>query len=120
MAAEPVITAAHIADIIGARFIHVPLRLLRAAAAASWRLRLQKIDPNWLDLAYNLPVLNTARAQIDLEWRPAKDAISVMKELIDGIARSHHGVGPVLRPRTVLGEVQAVLTHGPISSRRLT
>ena len=49
-----------------------PLTLLRAAAAATWHARLQPTEPGWIDLVPSLPILDSSRAHIDLDWlRPS-------------------------------------------------
>ena len=51
IAAEPVIGAAELAELLGARPVKLGAGLLRAAADATWRARLQPADPGWIDLA---------------------------------------------------------------------
>ena len=55
LAAEPVIDSVRLAELLGARGVPVSARLLRAAAAASFRLRLQPSEPGWLDMALAVP-----------------------------------------------------------------
>ncbi|MGL5858020.1 MAG: NAD-dependent epimerase/dehydratase family protein [Angustibacter sp.] len=118
LAAEPVITAERLADSLSARVVHVPAQVLRSVAAITWHARLQQVDPGWLDLAYAVPLLDTARARRVLGWRPIVDADAVIAEVVDGMAASRSGAGPVLRRRTVADEVRAALRSGPVSSRR--
>ncbi len=63
LAAQSPADASTIAAALGARNVHVPAPVLRAAASATWRLRLQAVDPGWLDLGFSVPLLDTSRAQ---------------------------------------------------------
>lgn len=117
LAAEPPITPRHIGAALRARPVHLPAWALRAAAHASWRARLQPVDPGWLDLAMSVPLLDTSRAREQLGWSPAHDAPSVLAEVVAGMTDAAAGPTPVLRPRTVLGQLRDRLQRGPISDR---
>ncbi|WP_210502307.1 NAD-dependent epimerase/dehydratase family protein [Nocardioides xinjiangensis] len=118
LAAEPVITAQHIADALQARLVHVPSAAVRAAVSASWHARLQPLDPGWIDMAYALPLLDTTRALTELGWSPTKDATEVLAETLAGMRDAAAGRTPVLRPRTVASGLLRALRRGPVSSRR--
>ena len=62
LAAEPPVTTADIAKVLGARPVPVPARLVRAATAGAWHARLQQVDPGWLDLGFASPLLDSSRA----------------------------------------------------------
>jgi len=118
-ATEPV-GPQHIAEVFGARTVHVPNRILRAATAATWRTRLQKLDPGWLDLAMAVPVMDTSRARAELGWVPMFDAKAVLRETLEGLQEAASAPTPALRPRSVLGQLGDLARHGPISRRRRT
>ncbi|MGL5817834.1 MAG: NAD-dependent epimerase/dehydratase family protein [Phycicoccus sp.] len=118
LAAEPPLTAAVLAAVLGARSVHVPAAVLRAALSAAWHARLQQVDPGWLDLAYAVPLLDTTRARTVLGWAPSTDGPSVLAETVEGMRTGAHDATPVLRPRTVADEVGAAVRRGPVSSRR--
>ncbi|MEU4215660.1 hypothetical protein [Actinoplanes sp. NPDC026623] len=40
----------------------------------TWRLRLQRLDPSWVDLIMDTPLLDCARARAELGWHPRYDA----------------------------------------------
>src|SRR5829696_3017662 len=50
LAADPVLDADSVAALLDARPVRVPAGLLKAGAAATWRLHLQPVSPGWLDL----------------------------------------------------------------------
>lgn len=117
LAAEPVITPGHIGDGLGARPVHVPGLVLRAAVEASWWARLQPVDPGWIDLAMAVPLLDTTRARTELGWAPTHDSTSVLREVVEGMQEGAAGRTPVLRPRTVLGQLRDRVRRGPVSER---
>jgi UDP-glucose 4-epimerase len=71
VANEPVLTPAVVARLLGGRHVPVPRGLLRRAAGATWRLRVQPLDPSWVDLLLDVPLLDCTRARDELGWRPA-------------------------------------------------
>jgi nucleoside-diphosphate-sugar epimerase len=85
VAAEPVLDPAVLAQALHAR--RVPLRggVLRAAAAASWRLRLQPSPPGWIDLALSVPLMDTTRARQELGWAPRRSSVEALVELLGGL-----------------------------------
>jgi UDP-glucose 4-epimerase len=117
LAAEPPITTERIAEALGARPVHVPGPLVRAAVATSWRLHLQQVDPGWLDLAFSLPLLDSGRAARELDWAPTKDAVTVLQEVVQGMRDTASDGSPVLRLRTPLRQALAALRRGPLSER---
>ena len=117
LAAEPPVTTERIAHALGARPLHVPSPVVRAAVDASWRLHLQQVDPGWLDLAFALPLLDSGRAHRELGWTPTKDAVAVLQELVDGMRDTASDGSPVLRLRTPLRQALAAVRRGPLSER---
>jgi len=103
LAAEPPVTAQDVADALGARLVHVPSGVVRAAVSASWHARVQPLDPGWIDLGYAVPLLDTARARTELGWAPVTDAATVLAETLAGMQDSAWSGSAVLRPRTVGG-----------------
>ena len=85
IAAEPVLDGALIADLFQARSLRVPRRVLRAAATATWRLRLQPTDASWLDLALESPLMDVSRARTELGWTPHRSAPEALAELVEGM-----------------------------------
>lgn len=118
LSAPPAVTAADIAVVLGARLVHVPAAAVRAAVALSWHARLQPLDAGWIDLAYAVPLMDTARASSELGWSPTRDAVSVLAETVEGMRERASDRSPVLRPRTVPAALARSLRRGPVSRRR--
>jgi nucleoside-diphosphate-sugar epimerase len=118
LVAEPVLSRDDIAAALGARPLHVPFPLLRAAADLSWRAHLQPVDAGWVDMAYGAPVLDAGRARRELGWTPAHDAPQVLGEMLDGLASAAYDDTPVLRPRSVVNSLLRAVRRGPVSQRR--
>ncbi len=118
LAAAPPLTPEHVAAALGARHVHVPGTLLRSAVSATWQARLQPLDPGWIDLALNVPLLDTTRARTALGWSPSHAADATLAETVAGMRDSASGPSPVLRPRSVVRNLRERITHGAISARR--
>ncbi len=118
LAAGPPVTAQDVADALGARLVHVPSAVVRAAVSASWHARVQPLDPGWIDMGYAVPLLDTTRARTELGWAPSTDAASVLAETLAGMQDTASTGTPVLRPRTVTGGLARALRRGPVSSRQ--
>ena len=71
--------------------VPVPRAVLRAAAALTWRARLQPTAPGWLDLALGVPLMDCARARRELGWTPRAAPTEAFRELFDGPARAGAG-----------------------------
>ena len=95
VAAEPVLTPTVIARAVRGRTVPLPQAALRAAMAATYRLRLQPSEPGWLDMATNTPVMDTRRANEELGWTPRLSSLDALIELLDGIA---DGAGDTTMP----------------------
>jgi nucleoside-diphosphate-sugar epimerase len=118
LSAAPAVTADLIAVALGARLVHVPSAVLRAAVSASWHARVQPLDPGWIDMAFALPLLDSSRAESELGWMPTNDAVAVLDETLEGMQDGASGRSPVLRPRSVVASVASAVRQGPVSSRR--
>lgn len=118
LAAEPVLWPADIAAALGARHVHVPITVLRRAADLSWRAHLQQVDVGWLDMAWQLPLLDATRARTELGWTPRHDARAVLQEVVDALREGAHGSTPALRQRTVREGVAKALSGAGVSLRR--
>jgi UDP-glucose 4-epimerase len=119
LAAEPPVTRDVIARVLGARPVHVPRPVLRAAAGLGWRTHLLRLDPGWLDLAFAVPLLDSGRARRELGWEPAVPADAALGQALGGMAAAGSTASPALRRRSVAGELAALAVRGPISRRRL-
>ena len=101
IAAEPVLTPPAVAGIIGAkRALPLPFNALRTLAAVTWKLRLQRSDPGWLDMAAQAPIMSTDRARTVLGWRPRFSSEEAMETVIEGLGEGQGIEGsPPLKPR---------------------
>jgi UDP-glucose 4-epimerase len=85
VAAEPVIGPEELAAMLNARMVRVSPRVLRAAAAASYWMRLQPAEPGWVDMGLGVPLMSTERARRELAWTPRHTAIEAVSELAAGM-----------------------------------
>ena len=120
LAAEPAISRDDIASALRAWPVQIPKGVLRAVVAATWKVRLQRIDAGWIDLAFAVPLLDTTRARTELDWQPAVDARIALTEAIWAMASSASASSPVLRPRTVGNQLIELMRDGPITRRALS
>lgn len=97
IAAPPVIDRTAFRDIFGSVGPPVPPRLLRAAVSAAWHARLLPTEPGWLDMAAQVPRLDTTRLE-SLGWEPTRDARDVLGRFVDAIGRGAGHAGPLLHP----------------------
>jgi UDP-glucose 4-epimerase len=121
LTAEPPVTRASVAGAFGVPAVPFPRAALRALVAATWHARLQPLDPGWIDLAFETPLMDATRAAEELGWKPTVDAERALGELVAAM-RAATGVAssPVLRPRRLADLAKQLLRHGPVGSRRLT
>jgi UDP-glucose 4-epimerase len=100
IAAEPVVGSDELARMLRARKVAVSPRVLRAAASASYRLRLQPSEPGWLDMALGVPLMSTERARTELGWRPTRTALEAIQELVAGMRDGADDQTPPLAAQT--------------------
>ncbi len=98
LAADPVLDADSVAALLDARPVPVPAGLLKAGAAATWRLRLQPVSPGWLDLALRSPLMDAGRARAELGWSPRHSATQALAELLAGLREGAGADTPPLDP----------------------
>jgi UDP-glucose 4-epimerase len=111
IAAEPIIDPAELGRILAARPVKLPPRLVRAAAAASFALRLQPSEPGWLDMALEVPLMDTTRARRELGWAPTRSATEALTELLAGLREgSDLDTPPLARETTGPARVRELLT----------
>jgi UDP-glucose 4-epimerase len=98
LAAEPVLDGDQLGHVLGARPVPIHTGLLRAAAGATWRLRVQPTPPGWIDLALGVPIMDAARARRELGWTPRHSAGNALLELLEGIRDRAGADTPTLDP----------------------
>jgi UDP-glucose 4-epimerase len=105
VAAEPVVDAASIGDVLGARVVPVPGSLARLGLAAAWQLHLVPAEPALLDLALQLPLLDTTRIRDELGWSPTVSSLDALREVLEGMAEGAGGQTPPLAPDSLQGRL---------------
>ena len=100
VAAEPVLDADALGRLLGARPVPIPAAVLRAAAALTWRARLQPTEPGWVDMGLGVPLMDISRAREELGWEPRHGAGEAFMELFDGLHNGTGGPTPPLAPGT--------------------
>jgi UDP-glucose 4-epimerase len=101
VATEPVVDRDSWSTMFGGVAPAVPVPVLRSLVHASWAVHLQPVDPGWIDLAANVPVLSTGRIR-ELGWQPRRSAEQVLRELVEAIREGRGTGSPVLTPRAGL------------------
>lgn len=99
IAAAPPIGPPELASLLHARRLPVPARVLRAAAALTWRAHLQPADAGWIDLALGVPLMDVSRARRELGWQPRTSSLDALGELLTGIRDGSGGATPPLDPQ---------------------
>jgi UDP-glucose 4-epimerase len=109
LTADPPIGPPELAELLQARRLRLPRAALRAAAAATFAARLQPSEPGWLDMAFAVPLLDSARARRELGWEPTRTGTEALSELIDAMREGADYATPPL----------ARGTSGPLRLREL-
>jgi nucleoside-diphosphate-sugar epimerase len=92
LAADPILDVRSIERMLKARAIELSPALVRAVAAASWKLRIQPTSPGWLDMGMLTPIMDSGRARRELGWTPRVTALDTVLELLRGL-REGAGMG---------------------------
>jgi UDP-glucose 4-epimerase len=79
IAADPILGPAELAQVFGGRPVPCPRRVLRAAVAVAWHLRLVPASPHLLDLFLDIPVMDTTRARTELGWAPTRTGVEALE-----------------------------------------
>lgn len=110
IAADPVIDAARLAELFGARTVRVPDRPVRAALATAWGLHLVPASPQLFDAVLHLPIMDTTRARTELGWEPRYSATDALTAVVDGMRRQEGAATPPLAPRVPGGRLHELKT----------
>ncbi|MDF2145567.1 NAD-dependent epimerase/dehydratase family protein [Knoellia sp. p5-6-4] len=114
LAADGVLRQPEIADAFGGWPLHLPRPWALRLVGALWRAGVQPLDPGWLEMAFRVPFMDTARARDVLGWQPQHTAREVLDEVVAGMADRADGPFPPLRARTPGDELGYLLRHGPV------
>jgi UDP-glucose 4-epimerase len=108
IAADPIVDAEVLADVLGTRAVELPRPLVRAALAGAWRAHLAPTEPALLDLVLELPELDTTRARDELGWTPRVSAVDAVREAMTGMAEGAGGDTAPLAPDSLSGRADEV------------
>jgi nucleoside-diphosphate-sugar epimerase len=95
LAAEPVVDARALGELLEARVMRVPAPAVRTALAAAWGLHLAPASPHLFDAVLRLPLLDTTRARRELGWEPQRTSNEAIMEFLEGVRK---GSGEPTRP----------------------
>jgi UDP-glucose 4-epimerase len=110
VAAEPVIDAHVVGELLGTRTVPVPAQAARAALAALWHLHVVPAEPALLDLVLRLPLLDTSRSRTELGWEPQVTAIDAVREVLAGMVDYAGGDTPTLAGDSPSGRIDEIAT----------
>jgi UDP-glucose 4-epimerase len=97
VAAEPPLGPRRLAGALNALPVPVPAAALRAGMAAAFRLRAIPTEPGWLDMGMAVPVMDCARIERELGWRPRHSGVDALKSVIQGTREDAMGATPPLQ-----------------------
>jgi UDP-glucose 4-epimerase len=98
LAGPGVIGRDELGELMGARTVEVPPRLVRHGLETAWYSRLAPVPGSLLDAVMQLPLMSAARAELELEWRPRHSAMEALEAVISGIPEKAGSGLPPLRP----------------------
>ncbi|MBT2530072.1 NAD-dependent epimerase/dehydratase family protein [Streptomyces sp. ISL-99] len=87
LAADPVVDARVLGDLLEAKVVRVPTGVVRAALAAAWNAHLAPASPHLFDAVLRLPVLDSSRARRELDWQPLRTSTDAIREFLDGVRK---------------------------------
>lgn len=96
LSADPVMDADQIATALGTVRVPVPGAVLRAGLSAAFHARLVPTEPGWLDIALQIPALDSTRAKTELGWEPLHRGNRMLPEFVAALSRGEGAQGPVL------------------------
>jgi UDP-glucose 4-epimerase len=85
VAADPVLDGPLLARVLDARSVPAPAAVMRGAAWATWKLRLQPTPPGWVDMALGVPLMDWSRARERLGWEPQRTSIEALLDVMAGM-----------------------------------
>lgn len=96
LAADPVIGPSELGELLSARPVRVPRRVLRTALATAWHLHLVPASPHLFDLVLRVPIMDTSRARRELGWSPTRSSVEAIQEFLEGLRRAEGAATPPL------------------------
>ncbi|MDR7300223.1 NAD-dependent epimerase/dehydratase family protein [Haloactinomyces albus] len=110
IAADPVVDAAQLAELFGARTVRMPSGPVRTALSMAWTSHLVPASPHLFDAVLRLPIMDTTRARTELGWAPHHSSLDALSAFVEGL-RHHEGADtPPLAPEIPGGRAQEIRT----------
>jgi nucleoside-diphosphate-sugar epimerase len=100
LAADPVIDAKEAGDLLDARTVEVPPRLVRRGLALAWGAHLVPAAPALYDVVMQLPLMDSSRARDEMGWTPHATSRDALEELLRGLQRGSDDDTPPLARET--------------------
>jgi nucleoside-diphosphate-sugar epimerase len=110
LAADPVLDASVLADLLDARRVPAPRWVLRAPLVAAWRLHAMPAAPDLFDAVPRMPIMDSTRARTELGWTPRRTATEAVEELLAGMRDGAGMPTPPLAPRVPGGRLHELRT----------
>jgi nucleoside-diphosphate-sugar epimerase len=96
LAADPVLDALRVGELLEARTFPVPARLVRSGLSLAWGAHLLPATPQLFDAVMQLPLLDTTRARTELGWTPLRSSVEALETLLAGLRHGADGATPPL------------------------
>lgn len=100
LAAEPVLDAQETGDLLDAKVLEVPPRVVRRGLGLAWAAHLVPAAPGLFDTVMQLPLLDAARARTELGWGPEATSREALAALLRGLRGGTDGSTPPLAAET--------------------
>jgi nucleoside-diphosphate-sugar epimerase len=110
IAADPVLDAPALAELLGARTIPMPRWAVRGPLAVAWRLHAVPAAPDLFDAVLRLPLMDSGRARRELDWSPRHSATDAVAEFLTGLREGAGMPTPPLTPRVPGGRLRELST----------
>ena len=100
VAADDILGPQELADILTStgKYMEMPPAIVRAAVVTAHRSGVIPADAGWIDMAMQVPLMDTTKARTELKWSPKRTAAEALRELLEGLAEGRGHASPVLRP----------------------
>lgn len=118
LAAPTPVRADTVADAFGVRIVPTPKRVLSTAVRVGFTAHVLSIHHGWVELAFETPLLNAARARNELGWQASKDGPAVLRDTVRGMQDRAFGDSPPMRKRTISDTARSFLRRGFVSRGR--
>jgi UDP-glucose 4-epimerase len=111
LTAEPILSPRTLADLLGARTVRIPAKVVRRLVDLTWRLRLQPTPPGWFDMGIQVPMITSRRAERELGWHPRRTAVEALEGLLAGLRERADDRTPPLAVETSAPSRHGDRTH---------